>query len=70
MRKIMKSLSSKFTKLFAVTLAAVVTTVIFGSFEMVEYAEAARLQNAAAKAELASKTVKLDTIVVTAHRAA
>jgi hypothetical protein len=68
--KIMKSLSSKSTKFFAVTLAVAVNAVIFGSFEMVEYVEAARLQNVAAKAELAAKTVKLDTIVVTAHRIA
>lgn len=65
----MKSLSSKPTKVFAAVLAAVVTTVIFGSIETIEYTEAARLQNAATKAALATQTVRLETIVVTAPRA-
>jgi hypothetical protein len=66
----MKSLSSKSTKLFAVTLAVAANAVIFGSFDIAEYTEAARLQSAATKASLASETVKLDTIVVTARRVA
>jgi hypothetical protein len=66
----MKSLSSQSTKLFAVALALAVNAAIFGSFDIAEYAEAARLQSAAAKTSLASETVKLDTIVVTARRVA
>jgi hypothetical protein len=66
----MKSLTTKSTKLFAVTLALAVNAAIFGSFDIAEYTEAARLQSAAAKASLASETVKLDAIVVTARRVA
>jgi FlaG/FlaF family flagellin (archaellin) len=66
----MKSLSSKPVKVLAAVLAAVVTTAVFGSFETIEYTEAARIQAAQAKAARSINTVKLEPIVVTAQRIA
>jgi hypothetical protein len=69
MEKKMKSLSTKPVKVFAAVLAAVVTAAVFGSFEIVEYTEMSRMQDAAARAEPANHTVKLAPIVVTSSRA-